>query len=146
MLQRFRKDKPIKMGFVSTRNSLILIVCLSVVTFASPVEAKTIKHCETISGDSVCEEIVSSNFNNFLWTQTVTLKVPMKLDDYVLKTQIILGVFSCTPRVAKINRFIFKDKNNRIVSVSKKTVDGLKKTFAFAVTDRMQRTCDQLYP
>jgi hypothetical protein len=146
MLQRFRKDKPIKIGFVSTRKSLTLIVCLSVVTFASPVEAKTFETCQMVLQDRYCEEIVSSNLNNFLFTNTITLKIPQDLDKYKIKTQISLGVFSCTPRVSKLNRFIFKDEKNRIVSISKRAFEPLVKPISLRIVERMNQFCNKLYP
>lgn len=132
--------------FAATRKTLVLIVFLSVLPFASPASAKTFKSCQMVLQDRYCEELVSSNLNSFLFTQTITLKTAQELDKYKIKTQITMGMFSCTPRVSKLNRFIFKDEKNKIVSISKRAFEPLVKPISLYIAERMKKTCNQLYP
>ena len=132
------------MTSVPTKKCLIVIVCLSVLTFVSPVHALSKTSCTTIKGDEFCFEMNTPDRNNWTWKETWSLGTPYKKHyNDTIKVKIIIfgGYWSCNPRFSKVTTYQEKDEYGRLIILGK----GELKNGIFgkekALKNRMQSAC-----
>ena len=129
---------------VNKKITLILVVCIAVISLVSPAQALSKSWCTTSEGNEYCFMMNTPDRNNWTWEETWTFGTPYKKrywDTIKVKIVIFGGYWTCNPRYSKVTKYEEKDEYGRLFVLGKgeksNGIFGKEKT----LKARMQASC-----